>query len=169
MYDRPLVPPSFEVPQRLTGNGYHLRILSIDDVDKDFEAVTESASRLRGLLDRDGSWPDGLTKTENLIDLAWHQREFTLRHSFAYTVMSADESRCLGCLYIFPSPVQAFDAAVYYWVRTSPNADCFDQELGALIRTWIADSWPFKVVEFPGRDTRWQDWTPQQSVSTISP
>ena len=43
------------------------------------------------------TWPDGLTLEVNLIDLAWHQREFTIGHSFAYTVMNDDESRCLGC------------------------------------------------------------------------
>ena len=49
-----------------------------------------------------GTWPDGLTLVVNLIDLAWHQREFTIGYSFAYTVMNDDESRCLGCGYINP-------------------------------------------------------------------
>lgn len=155
MYNQPLVPPGFHVPERLTGNGYYLRMLSIDDVEKDFEAVMESAGRLKGLLDPESSWPEGLTKKEDMIDLAWHQREFTLRHSFAYTVMSADESKCLGCMYIFPSKNAAFDAAVFYWAREASNANAIDQELGILIRTWLAEVWPFKAVAFPGRDTPW--------------
>ncbi len=155
MYNQPLVPPDFQVPERLAGNGYHLRMLSIDDVDKDFEAVMESRDRLMGLLDPNSSWPDGLTKKEDMIDLAWHQREFTLRHSFAYTVMSADEEKCLGCMYIFPSKTPAFDAFVFYWVREGENADAFDVELGALIRAWLTDVWPFKSVGFPGRDLPW--------------
>jgi hypothetical protein len=159
MYNAPLVPPNFTVPERLTGNGYHLRMLSIDDVDKDFEAVMESADRLKGLLDQQSSWPKGLTKKEDMIDLAWHQREFTIRHSFAYTVMSADESRCLGCVYIFPSKAAAFDAAVFYWARAGNNADAFDAELGSLIRNWLATVWPFKAVAFPGRETPWETFT----------
>jgi hypothetical protein len=155
MYNQPLVPPGFHVPERLTGNGYHLRMLSIDDVEKDFEAVMESVDRLKGLLDPESSWPEGLTKKEDMIDLAWHQREFTLRHSFAYTVMSADECKCLGCMYIFPSKNAAFDAAVFYWAREGSNANAFDQELGSLIRTWLAEVWPFKALAFPGRETPW--------------
>jgi hypothetical protein len=155
MYNKPLIPPDFNVPERFDGNGYHLRMLSIDDVDKDFEAVMESADRLRGLLDPNSTWPDGLTKKEDMIDLAWHQREFTLRHSFAYTVMSLDETRCLGCIYIFPSKNPKFDALAFYWVRAGQNADAFDQELGILFRAWLADAWPFKAIAFPGRETPW--------------
>ncbi len=120
MYGRTLVPQDFVVPERLDGEGYHLRMLSIGDLEKDFEAVTESTDRLTGLLDPDSGWPRGLTREEDLIDLAWHQREFTIRHSFAYTVMAADESRCLGCMYIFPSDRKGFDAMVFYWVRSGP-------------------------------------------------
>lgn len=157
MYNKPMVPPGFAVPERLTGRGYHLRMLSIDDVEKDFEAVMASAGRLKGLLDPKSPWPDGLTKKEDMIDLAWHEREFTLRHSFAYTVMSADESTCLGCAYIFPSNTPTFDALVYYWARAGQNADDFDLELGDLIRTWLRTVWPFKAVAFPGRETPWDD------------
>ena len=158
MYGRTLVSHDFAVPQRLDGPGYHLRMLSVDDLEKDFEAVVESAERLRGLLDPDSPWPDGLTKGEDLIDLAWHQREFTIRHSFAYTVMAADESRCLGCLYIFPSDRRGFEAAVYYWVRSGPNGDARDADLGRLVRSWLAARWPFAAVAYPGRDIPWHAW-----------
>jgi hypothetical protein len=158
MYGRELVPPDFSVPERLDGKGYHLRMLRVDDVDKDFAAVLESADRLRGLLDPESGWPDGLTRQEDLIDLAWHQREFTIRHSFAYTVMSADESRCLGCVYIFPSERRGYDAKVFYWVRSGPDAERRDAELGDLVRAWITRLWPFTSVACPGRDLPWEIW-----------
>jgi hypothetical protein len=158
MYGQPLVPPTFQVPHRLVGAGYHLRMLSIDDVDKDFEAVMASEQRLRGLLDPESPWPTGLTKREDLIDLAWHEREFTLRRSFAYTVMSADEAQCLGCMYIFPSDLAPFSASVFYWVRDGKNAYQFDFELGGLIRHWITAVWPFTAVAYPGRDVSWAQW-----------
>lgn len=158
MYGRHLVPADFVVPERLDGAGYHLRMLSVSDVENDFQAVVESADRLRGLLDPDSTWPEGLTKEEDLIDLAWHQREFTIRHSFAYTVMASDESRCLGCMYIFPSDRRGYDAKVFYWVRSGPDAQARENELAGLIRTWIATCWPFTSVAFPGRDVSWHDW-----------
>jgi hypothetical protein len=43
-----------------------------------------SQKHLLGLMGSDDGWPLKLTLEENLIDLGWHQREFTLRHSFAY-------------------------------------------------------------------------------------
>lgn len=158
MYGRPFVPADFDVPERLDGPGFHLRMLSITDLDRDFEAVVDSADRLRGLLDPGSSWPDGITKDEDLIDLAWHQREFTIRHSFAYTVMAADESRCLGCMYIFPSDRRGYDAKVFYWARSGCDADARDAELGRLIRAWIATRWPFQSVAYPGRDIAWTEW-----------
>jgi hypothetical protein len=153
-----LVSSEFVVPPRLDGPGYYLRMLSVDDLEKDFAAVVASAERLRGLLDPDSPWPEGLTMGEDLIDLAWHQREFTIRHSFAYTVMAADESRCLGCLYVFPSDRRGFDAAVYYWVRSGPDDEARDADLGRLVRTWLSERWPFAAVAYPGRDLPWAEW-----------
>jgi len=146
------------VPERLDGTGYYLRMLSVEDLEKDFEAVVASTARLRGLFGPDSAWPDGLTKDEDRIDLAWHQREFTIRHSFAYTVMAADEGQCWGCVYIFPSERRGFDAKVFYWVRSGPEAAARDEELGRLLRDWIATRWPFGPVAYPGRDHVWEAW-----------
>lgn len=164
MYNHPLVPPGFSVPERLECNGFHLRMLSIDDVEKDYEAVMASRERLKGLLDPGSAWPDGLTKNDNLVDLGWHQREFTIRHSFAYTVMAADESRCLGCCYIFPSSNAAYDAAVFYWVRSGPDSEARDIELGNALRNWLSAEWPFKRPAFPGRDITWNEWRSQPKL-----
>ena len=158
MYRRPLVPDGFEVPERLEGDGFHLRPLTIHDLVKDFDAVMASADRLVGAMDPADAWPRGLTLEEDLIDLAWHQREFTLRHSFAFTVMSPDESTCLGCAYLYPTGVEGYDAVAFYWVRTSEVAGGLDGRLGTAWRAWLADRWPFARVAFPGRDIDWADW-----------
>lgn len=158
MYDRMLVPRDFLVPGSLDGPGYRLRMLSFDDAEKDFEAVMASADQLRGLFGPENPWPEGVTLKEDMIDLAWHQREFTLRHSFAYTVMSSDEASCLGCTYIFPSNVPDYDAVVFYWVRSGVDHDARDKELGAQFRQWLASDWPFRAPAFPGRDIPWSEW-----------
>jgi hypothetical protein len=158
MYGRALVPDDFSIPERLDGPGYHLRMLSVSDLEKDFEAVVESLDRLNGLFGPQSTWPEGITKDEDLIDLAWHQREFTIRHSFAYTVMAADESRCLGCMYIFPSDRRGYDAKVFYWVRSGPDTEARDAELGQRVREWLTSHWPFSAVAYPGRDVSWEAW-----------
>ena len=56
------------------------------------------------------NWPtEDLTFEQDLIDLGWHQKEFQMRSSFAYTVVNLDESQVLGCLYIEPSKKADFD------------------------------------------------------------
>lgn len=158
MYSRPLVPADFAVPQRLEGNGFLLRMLTVNDLIKDYDAVMTSIDRLVGFMDPRSAWPRGLTLEEDLIDLGWHQREFTAGHSFAYTVMSPDEAECLGCAYILPSDRAGYDAMAYYWVRTSAVASGLDERLGAAFRAWIAKDWPFAHVAYPGRDIPWSDW-----------
>ena len=154
MYKRPIVPGSFVVPERLECDGFHLRMLSVHDTVKDFAAVMDAGERLVGAMEPGSVWPRGLTIEENLIDLAWHHREFTIRHSFAYTVMNDDENRCLGCCYINPSDREAFDAVVFYWARDIE----FDEKLGKSVREFIKSCWPFVRVAYPGRDIAWSNW-----------
>ena len=154
MYSRPLVSQDFAVPELLQGTGFHLRMLRIHDVVKDYDAVMSSEAHLVGFMKPGSTWPRGLTVEENLIDLAWHHREFTIRHSFAYTVMNDDESHCLGCCYIYPSDRPGYDAMVFYWAR-EPE---LDQAIGEVLRKSIGSDWPFKTVAFPGRDIAWSAW-----------
>jgi hypothetical protein len=165
MYSRPLVPADFVVPLRLEGDGFVLRPLTVNDLIKDYDAVMTSADRLVGFMNPPGTWPRGLTLEEDLIDLGWHQREFTMRHSFAYTVVSPSEEECLGCCYILPSDKTGYDAAVYYWARSSTLAGGFEERLGAAFRTWIAKDWPFARVAYPGRDIAWKDWPPKPAYA----
>jgi hypothetical protein len=152
MYHRPLVPAGFTVPERLETADFVLRPLTVHDVVRDFDAVMSSAAELKGRMADGSTWPDGLTLEENLVDLGWHQREFTIRHSFAYTVVSPDGARCLGCCYIYPSADPAVDAEAFYWARGARIGDPADVALGAAFRGWLARDWPFRRVAFPGRE-----------------
>jgi hypothetical protein len=158
MYSRPIVPKDFVVPQRLEGEGFHLRMLTIDDLIKDFDAVIASRATLPEIMAPNDRWPEGLTLAENLIDLGWHQREFTLRHSFAYTVMTPDESQCLGCCYLDPSDRQGYDVMASYWARGNRPSEGLDAKLGQTFRDGLRRDWPFRRVAFPGRDIPWDEW-----------
>ena len=92
------IPSAFVVPEKLETEEFRLRMLSIDDVDKDFEAVTSSSDHLSKVWPETG-WPIGLTLRQNLIDRGWHEKEFQNRTSFAYTMVTLDESKILGCVY----------------------------------------------------------------------
>ncbi len=87
MYNQPIVKDDFAVPTGLETKRLRLRALIISDSVKDFDAVVTSEERLRRLHNPGGSWPKGLTLEQNQIELGWHQTEFQMRTSFAYTVV----------------------------------------------------------------------------------
>jgi len=152
---RQFVPAEFVVPSDLVTANFTLRMLSIDDVDKDFEAVTSSAERLSKVWP-DSGWPAGLTFRQNLVDLGWHEKEFQNRTSFAYTVVAPDESQVLGCVYFYPTDKAGHDAEVFLWVRESESADDLDQDLFDVVQRWLASNWPFENPAYPGRTINWE-------------
>ena len=81
-----------------------------------------------------------------------------MRTSFVYTVVNPDQSLCLGCVYIFPSPKVTFDAAVFLWVRDSVYNHGLDEVLYCFVKNWLEETWPFKAVAYPGRDLTWEVW-----------
>jgi len=158
------VPADFEVPQVLQSERFRLRMLTVNDLQKDFDAVTSSVRHLQTIWRTD--WPLDLTLEQNLIDLGWHQKEFQRRRSFTYTVLSPDESLVLGCVYIYPASKTGFDAEVYFWSRRHDHGNAeesrleieFENRLGAGVKSWLESKWPFRNVAFPGRVIAWADW-----------
>jgi hypothetical protein len=140
-----LVPPDFEVPAGLEHERFRLRMLTVDDVVKDFDAINDR-------VDHTGASrpPFVETITLNLVDLGWHQKEFQLRRSFAYTVVAPDESIVLGCVYL--NPAEDHDVDVRLWVRRSAFAEGLDPVLEQAVREWVASAWPFERVTFAERD-----------------
>ena len=101
----------------------------MNDVVKDFEAINARVAP-------DGSddpWSE-TTLEENLVDLGWHQKEFELRRSFVYTVVAPDESRVLGCVYLYPS--DEADVEVRMWVRREAWDEGLDPVLEQTVREW---------------------------------
>ena len=153
----PFVPTDFAVPEKLETKELRLRMLTINDVVKDFDAVMSSVDHCKTIWPG-GTWPDGLTLEQNLIDLGWHQKEFQTRRSFAYTVENPSGCTVLGCVYIVPARKREYDAAVYLWARQSELAGGLEERLYAVVKDWIAKEWPFRSVAFPGRDIAWDSW-----------
>ena len=154
---RPFVPTEFVVPNEFATAKFTLRMLSIDDVEKDFEAVTSSAARVSKVWP-DSGWPAGLTLRQNLIDLGWHEKEFQNRSSFAYTMVAPDESQVLGCVYFYPTDKAEYDTEVFLWVRESEAATDLDEELFEAVQRWLATDWPFNRPAYPGRTISWEEW-----------
>lgn len=154
------LPIDFKVPTILKTDRILLRMLKISDVVKDYDAVMSSVEHIQKTepFGPNRRWPKGLTLEQNLIDLGWHQKEFQMKTSFAYTVMNHDESQCQGCIYIEPSSNPDYDALVFLWVRQSQVEFGLDSHLFESVKKWVSEDWPFNNVAFPGREISWEDW-----------
>ncbi|HEY6153212.1 MAG TPA: hypothetical protein VIW07_05690 [Candidatus Udaeobacter sp.] len=153
----PFVPKEFKIPEKLETQEFRLRMLTVNDVVKDYDAVMTSVQHLRSIWPS-GTWPEGLTLEQDLIDLGWHQKEFQRRTSFAYTVVTPSESKVVGCVYINPTPKRGYDAVAYLWARQSELESGLEARLFSALKEWLAKEWPFKKVAFPGRDIDWKEW-----------
>ena len=158
MYNPPLVPDDFKVPEVLETDRMRLRMLRMTDAEKDFAAVMESEERLKTVFEPGGDWPTGLTLEQNTLELGWHQVEFQNRSSFAYTVVALDESEVLGCLYFYPTRKAGYDVEVSMWVRQSRVAEGLDEHLFETVRNWVATDWPFTSPAYPVRLIDWDEW-----------
>lgn len=150
MDKKQFIPKDFMIPPVLETEQFRLRMLSVDDVEKDYEAVMETQKRFLSL---GYDWPrEGFTIEENLADLEQHQQEFLGREAFAYTVVSPDESRVLGCVYINPSKEDGIDARIRMWVRESEYEKGLDPVLFRAVKEWIEKEWPFRKARYPERE-----------------
>ncbi|MGL4635192.1 MAG: hypothetical protein ACRCWF_04360 [Beijerinckiaceae bacterium] len=153
----PFIPRDYDIPKELETSEFRLRMLTVNDVVKDYDAVMTSVEHCKTIWPG-GKWPEGLTLEQNLIDLGWHQKEFQTRRSFAYTVVRLDESAVLGCVYIVPTKKRGFDAEVYLWARQSELSSGFEERLHTTVKDWIAAKWPFTAAAYPGRSVPWAAW-----------
>jgi hypothetical protein len=155
---RPFLPRGTERPPGITHERFTLRPITIHDAVKDYDAVMTSAERLRERLPLWGWPPEDLSLEDDILDLAWHQREGDYNSSFNFAVMSPDEARLLGCVYVDPPEKEDEDAVVAFWVRRDEEEGDLEAVLEAAVREWIASDWPFSAVSWPGRDISWEDW-----------
>jgi hypothetical protein len=102
-----------------------------------------------------GCWPRlGFTIEENLADLEGHEADFQARRGFTYTVMNPSETRCLGCVYVYPleddkgEPVGDSKAVVWFWIRPDGVAADLDRRLLAAIVPWLRRDFAFGRVRF---------------------
>lgn len=145
------LPRDFPVPAVVETARFRLRSITIHDAFKDYDAVMSSREHLWRRFGKIWGWPpEDLTIEQNIVDLGWHQKEFQLASSFDYAVMSLDETRLLGCVYVDPPHEDGTDADIWFWARQSELASGLEAELEAFLRPWLARSWRFGSVTLNG-------------------
>jgi hypothetical protein len=158
VYSRPLLADGLRPPDTFSGPGFHARPLRLADAEADLAAVLAAKDRLKGAMTLGDPWPEGITLHENMIDLGWHEREFTQGHSYAWTVTAPEGLPVLGCAYLYPSDRKGFDAMAFFWV--TPAADAIAPALEATFRTLVG-ALPLNTC-FPGRDEPLTVWTARE-------
>ncbi len=161
VFTRPLlVPREFEVPERVHAEGFLVRFMSMDDYVEDYTASTSSWSEIRSVYNPDYTeWPEvEVTLHDNLAALGAVEWEHFQRLLFTYGVMTPDNSRQMGCIYVAPAGKGGFDAEVSYWVRKEEYETGFHDHLSAWLENWIETSWPFKNPAIPGSSMSWEEW-----------
>ncbi|MGO1393383.1 GNAT family N-acetyltransferase [Agrococcus casei] len=151
------------VPSELRTDEFKLRPITVDDAALDYEAVMDTRVSLR--LWEQSTWPeDHFTVGDNRQDLAEMESRHNAGRAFSYTVLSLDDSECLGCVYVFPHDATflakstvvavgdddwtATDAVVYFWVRSSGMESGMDARLLEALRAWFRDEWQMSNVVF---------------------
>jgi RimJ/RimL family protein N-acetyltransferase len=148
----PLIPENFIVPEKLVTPKFVFRKLCYADAELDYVAVMSSIDIIKKT--RGGSWPTAdLSYVDDQIDLAWHQREFENRTSFAYTIMTPQDDKCLGCLYLYPPGYrgprsQNSDVDVSFWVTQEAYNQGMYPAVYQALNDWLKTSWPFKNICF---------------------
>lgn len=127
-----------DLPREVALPSFRLTRLSPEVLDEDYAAVSAAGPLLRGLF---GDWPDGLTREENLIDLAWHEREFTVKRSFCWVVRSL-QGTYLGCAYLFPALGARGRADVATWIGDVPDRLALSNDLVNELAAWFASVLP---------------------------
>ncbi|QDU83811.1 hypothetical protein Pla163_09120 [Planctomycetes bacterium Pla163] len=141
--------PAFEAPWMLATERMRLEPLRPAVAKLDYDGFMSSIPHLQNAL-RWGSWPsEGFELAQNEKDLQRHWDEFGRGEAFAYTVLTPDRERCIGCVYVNPVEGSPRAAVVNYWVTADTLDADFDTYLLAEVSKWFEERWPLDRAEFP--------------------
>lgn len=151
------------VPAELQTEEFALRPIVADDTEMDYAAVMETREYLR--LWQQSTWPeDDFTVEANRKDLIDLEQRHAAHRAFTYTVLDPDGTRCLGCVYVFPTSATFLakstvtpvgddewvdvDAVIFFWTRLSQMASGMDKRLLAALRAWFKDEWKLEKTVY---------------------
>ena len=148
------LPAGFEPPKELVYSDIKARPLTRQDLKADMEGVNSSLEIIRKT--RGGSWPEeAVSEDFDLLDLAWHEREFRDNDSFAYVVYD-NHGQYIGCFYLYPMGVRTrlteklirHDVDVSWWVTTAAYEIGYYEKLHAALKQWLNDEFPFQNIHY---------------------
>ena len=153
-----VLPVNFRPPNELTFEDLIAKPLARVDLKADLEAVNSSIEIIQKT--RGGLWPtEELEEDFDLLDLAWHEREFRDNSSFSYAVYDKTDVY-IGCFYLYPMGHRTtltdetieYDVDVSWWVTTKAYSDGYYSKLYAGLRKWLEKDFPFKKIYYSNKE-----------------
>jgi len=144
------LPSGFRPPARLTYDDLVATALSRENLSDDVRGINASIDLI--LRTRGGGWPTGpVTEEFNLVDLVWHECEFSEGYSFTYAVHNSGGAY-LGCCYLYPvgrrTPLREdllhHDVDVSWWVSPDAYERGYYTKLHTALQHWVVADYPFR-------------------------
>lgn len=149
------LPSGYRPPRELAYEDLKARPLTRSDLKADMEAVNSSLELIRKT--RGGSWPEeAVSEDFDLLDLAWHEREFRDSDSFAYVVYDTSDTY-IGCFYLYPmghrteltEELLQYDVDASWWVTAAAYEQGYYEKLYTALKQWLdSDKFPFDKVYY---------------------
>ncbi|HSW74891.1 MAG TPA: GNAT family N-acetyltransferase [Candidatus Saccharimonadales bacterium] len=152
-----VLPQDYQAPQELTFDDLVARPLKRTDLKDDIDGVNSSLELIRKT--RGGLWPsEPVTEEFDLLDLAWHEREFRDATSFAYVVYATD-GRYIGCFYLYPMGERTeltedrlqYDVDASWWVTAEAYGQGYYKKLYKALQEWMTNDFPFEKVYYSNK------------------
>jgi RimJ/RimL family protein N-acetyltransferase len=139
----------YQPPTELNTPTVHLEPLGPQHAELDHKAFMSSREHLHRTLHW-GDWPrEDTTVEDNRSDLARHGKEFDNREAYAFTVLSTDRKRCLGCVYMKPLNKHPRAVGIAYWVVEDELVNDLDEHLIKSLLEWFEKDWALDMAVFP--------------------
>lgn len=148
---------NFQAPGKLEYEDLRAKTLTRADLKADIEGVNSSLELIRKT--RGGSWPsEPVSKDFDLLDLAWHEREFRDDTSFAYVVYN-DRNEYIGCFYLYPMGVRTelseelmnYDVDASWWVTSKAYEQGYYEKLYKALQQWLSE-FPVAKVYYSNKE-----------------
>lgn len=152
------LPEGFSAPTELTYEDTIARPLTREDLKADLDGVNSSIEIIRRT--RGGSWPEEqITEDFDLLDLAWHEREFRDNESFAYVIYDKSQ-KYIGCFYLYPMGMRTtlteelldYDVDANWWVTAEAYENGYYKKLQTALAVWLKDEFPFKNIYYSNKE-----------------
>lgn len=153
-----VLPKGSKPPTRLDYQNFYAKPLSRKDLDADLKGVNSSIKIIQKT--RGGSWPtEQLTKDFDLLDLAWHEREFRDGDSFAY-VIYGDNQEYIGCFYLYGiglrtplnEETKEHEVDVSWWVTTEAYQSGYYTKVYDALRQWLSNDFGFTKIIYSNKE-----------------